>query len=154
MNQCLLIADTADSSATLSFLFSIDLSNTTLMHLFWRTVGLCRLWLLFAGGESSEHPSILYQFDFGSLTNSSLRQIERELIEVSVVSLLWQSFHPLHHNISINSARKRRMLTSRKPSRSTMPWLSFLFQASPTQTSSSPSSISTFSVRPKTPGWM
>ena len=39
------------------------------------------------GGESLEHPSILYQFDFGSLTNGSLRQIERELIEVSVFLL-------------------------------------------------------------------
>ena len=39
------------------------------------------------GGESLKHPSILYQFDFGSLTNSSLRQIERELIEVGVFLL-------------------------------------------------------------------
>jgi hypothetical protein len=36
------------------------------------------------GGASSEHPSILYQFDFGSLTNSSLRQIERELTEETI----------------------------------------------------------------------
>jgi len=36
------------------------------------------------GGESSEHPSILYQFDFGSLTNSSLRQIERELTQKTI----------------------------------------------------------------------
>ena len=35
------------------------------------------------GEESQEHPPILYEFNFGSLTNASLREIERELTEVS-----------------------------------------------------------------------
>ena len=39
------------------------------------------------GGESQEHPPILYEFNFGSLTNASLREIERELTEVSWLSI-------------------------------------------------------------------
>ena len=35
------------------------------------------------GEESQEHPPILYEFNFGSLTNASLKEIERELTEVS-----------------------------------------------------------------------
>ena len=37
----------------------------------------------YIGEESQEHPPILYEFNFGSLTNASLREIERELTEVN-----------------------------------------------------------------------
>ena len=74
----------------LSFLFA----KLSMIHLFWWTFRSCRLSLWFAGGASSEHPSILYQFDFGSLTNSSLRQIERELTEVSFLALTIMSTSP------------------------------------------------------------
>ena len=37
---------------------------------------------IFLGGESREHPPILYEFNFGSLTNTTLREIERELTDV------------------------------------------------------------------------
>ena len=77
--------------------------NKAVKHHIDTSFGLCRLWLLFAGGESSEHPSILYQFDFGSLTNSSLRQIERELTQVGAISLHWQSSPPL---LDVDSSQK------------------------------------------------
>ena len=44
------------------------------------------------GGESQEHPPILYEFNFGSLTNASLREIERELTDVSWFSILFIPF--------------------------------------------------------------
>ena len=39
--------------------------------------------LTFSGGQSPDHPPILYEFNFGSLTNTTLREIERELTEVN-----------------------------------------------------------------------
>ena len=39
--------------------------------------------LTFSGGQIPDHPSILYEFNFGSLTNTSLREIERKLTEVN-----------------------------------------------------------------------
>ena len=39
--------------------------------------------LTFSGGQSPDHPPILYEFNFGSLTNTSLREIERKLTEVN-----------------------------------------------------------------------
>ena len=58
---------------------------------------------LFAG--ISNLPSFLSKFDFGSLTESQLRKIEKELIKVGKKNVIFHNLNVSEHDISVRCRR-------------------------------------------------